>query len=332
LATKRKRKRRGHRGPLMAAAGLAIVAVAAFGLALGMRTAPEPKRAAPHRVETARLAAPSMIRSPPTARREPMWQTPFATQPVAPSQAERPAWLAYAVPSPPVEGRPMVAVVIDDMGVNRAMSARAVRLPAGVTLSYLPYANDIASQAAEARARGHELIVHVPMAPEGMENPGPNALSPSLAPAEIERRLDWALGRFSGYVGINNHEGSKFTADATAMDVVLGALKRRGLLFLDSRTTPRTVGPAIAHRLGLPFAQRNVFLDNVESVAAVERQLAALEAVARRDGAAVAIGHPKAATLEALAPWLESLARRGLVLVPLSAIVARNMAREAARG
>ncbi len=191
-----------------------------------------------------------------------MWQTPHATEPVAPPEAAKPAWLAYAVPAPPSEGRPMIAVVIDDMGMNRAMSDRAVRLPAGVTLSYLPYASEIGRQTAAARARGHELIVHVPMAPEGTANPGPNALFPSLAPEEIARRLDWALARFSGYVGINNHEGSRFTADAPGMEIVLGTLKRRGLLFLDSRTTPRTVAPGIAHRMGLPFAQRNVFLDD----------------------------------------------------------------------
>ncbi len=226
----------------------------------------------------------------------------------------------------------MIAVVIDDMGVNRAMSDRAVSLPAAVTLSYLPYANDIARQTAAARARGHELIVHVPMAPEGAENPGPNALLPSLPPDEIARRLDWALGSFAGYVGINNHEGSRFTADAKGMEIVLATLKRRGLLFLDSRTTPRTVAPAIAHRLDLPFAQRNVFLDDVASVAAVQRQLGVLESVARRDGAAIAIGHPKAPTLDALGPWLAGLAKKGFVLVPLTAIVQRNLTQARARG
>ncbi len=226
----------------------------------------------------------------------------------------------------------MIAVVIDDMGMNRAMSARAVKLPADVTLSYLPYADEVARQAAEARARGHELIVHVPMAPEGAADPGPHALYPTLPPDEIERRLDWALARFSGYVGINNHEGSRFTADLRGMDIVLSTLKRRGLLFLDSRTTARTVAPGLARRLDLPFAQRTVFLDDVATPEAVRRQLAVLEGVARRDGAAIAIGHPKAATLDALGPWLETLAGRGFVLVPLTAIVARNYAATHARG
>ena len=218
----------------------------------------------------------------------------------------------------------MVAVVIDDMGLNRALSRRAVALR-GLTLSYLPYGEDLPAQTAEARAAGHELLVHVPMSPEGHENPGPHALTPNLPPAEIARRLDWALTRFSGYVGINNHMGSRFTADEPGMAEVLEQLKSRGLLFLDSRTTPHTVGPAVAHRLGVPLAERNVFLDNVETVDAVRRQLAELEATARRDGAAIAIGHPKDATLKALAPWLAGLEAKGLVLVPLSAIVRRNV-------
>jgi polysaccharide deacetylase 2 family uncharacterized protein YibQ len=214
----------------------------------------------------------------------------------------------------------MIAVVIDDMGLNRALSRRAVALR-GLTLSYLPYGEDLPAQTSEARAAGHELLVHVSMAPEGREDAGPNALVPGLSDAEVARRVDWALTRFSGYVGINNHMGSRFTADEKGMEEVMARLKARGLLFLDSRTTPKTVGPALAHRLGVPFAERSVFLDNVETTDAVRRQLAELEAVARRDGAAIAIGHPKDTTLGALAPWLETLEAKGFVLVPVSAIV-----------
>jgi polysaccharide deacetylase 2 family uncharacterized protein YibQ len=218
----------------------------------------------------------------------------------------------------------MIAVVIDDMGLNRALSRRAISLK-GLTLSYLPYGEDLPAQTAEARAAGHELLVHVSMAPDGHGNAGPNALLPGLSEDEIARRLDWALGRFTGYVGINNHMGSRFTADQKGMTEVLARLKSRGLLFLDSRTTSHTVGPQIARQLGVPFAERGVFLDNVETVEAVRSRLAELEALARREGAAVAIGHPKEATLAALDPWIAQLPARGFVLVPLSAIVRRNL-------
>jgi polysaccharide deacetylase 2 family uncharacterized protein YibQ len=218
----------------------------------------------------------------------------------------------------------MIAIVIDDMGLNRTLSRRAVALR-GLTLSYLPYGEDLPAQTSEARAAGHELLVHVSMAPEGHEDAGPNALAPGLSEAEIGRRLDWALNRFSGYVGINNHMGSRFTADEKGMAEVMERLKARGLMFLDSRTTARTLGPTLAHRLGVPLAERSVFLDNVETVDAVRRQLAELEAIARREGAAVAIGHPKEATLAALAPWLQTLETKGFILVPLSAIVRQGL-------
>ena len=217
----------------------------------------------------------------------------------------------------------MIAIVIDDMGLNRALSRRAVALK-GLTLSYLPYGEDLAAQTSEARAAGHELLVHVSMAPDGHENAGPNPLVPGLAEEEIARRLDWALGRFTGYVGINNHMGSRFTANEKGMTEVLTQLKSRGLLFLDSRTTAHTVGPLLARRLGVPFAERGVFLDNVETVDAVRARLSELEALARREGAAVAIGHPKEATLSVLGPWLETVEAKGLVVVPISAIVRRN--------
>jgi polysaccharide deacetylase 2 family uncharacterized protein YibQ len=110
------------------------------------------------------------------------------------------------------------------------------------------------------------------------------------------------------------------------MTEVLTRLKSRGLLFLDSRTSSHTVGPQVARRLGVPFAERGVFLDNVETVEAVRARLAELEALARREGAAVAIGHPKEATLAALGAWLGTLETKGLVLVPLSAVVRRNLA------
>jgi polysaccharide deacetylase 2 family uncharacterized protein YibQ len=210
----------------------------------------------------------------------------------------------------------MIAVVIDDMGLNRALSKRAVALK-GLTLSYLPYAEDLAAQTAEARAAGHELLVHVSMAPDGHENAGPNALTPGLTEGELARRLDWALGRFTG---------SRFTADEKGMTEVLGRLKSRGLLFLDSRTTSHSVGPQVARRLGVPFAERGVFLDNVETAEAVRARLTELEAMAQREGVAIAIGHPKEATLATLGPWIETLKEKGLVLVPVSAIVRRNAA------
>src|SRR5262245_36465619 len=237
------------------------------------------------------------------------------------------AWRRNAVAVADPQGRPMVAIVIDDLGLDRRNADRVVQLPGPLTLSFMTYADDLAVQTHAAHARGHELLVHVPMQPLDDDlNPGPNVLRPELPPGELLRRIDWALGRFDGYVGINNHMGSRFTADANGMALLFMELHRRGLLFLDSRTTPATVGDAMAVRYDVPFAGRNIFLDNETTADAVWAQLEKTEADARRIGFAVAIGHPHDGTIAALAQWLPTLRLRGFALVPISRIVERNLA------
>lgn len=245
-----------------------------------------------------------------------------------------PPWRRYAVAAPPLDGRVPIALVIDDVGVDVARSRRAIdTLPAAVTLSLLPYGAAIDRQAGEARARGHEIIVHVSMEADARAaDPGPNALYTDLPPDEIARRLDWALSRFSGYVGFNNHMGSRFTSNEAGMRVVLAEAKRRGLLFLDSKTAPETIGARLSHEFGVPFASRQVFLDNDAGATAVAKQLAQLEAVARRDHGAIAIGHPHDGTLAALAAWIPTLAGKGFVLVPLTALVKAPGAKASAAG
>jgi polysaccharide deacetylase 2 family uncharacterized protein YibQ len=237
-----------------------------------------------------------------------------------PPPAGTPAWLAYALPPVPHSG-PMLAVVIDDMGLDHARSARAIALPGPLTLSFMSYAEDLELQTRAARLNGHELLMHMPMEPVGHDNPGPDALDVALPLAEIDRRLRLNLARFQGFVGINNHMGSKFTAWRPGMEVVMANLRARGLLWLDSRTTPETAGPALAVSYHVPNTQRDVFLDDVPTQSAVHKQLKELEAIAYRRGYAVAIGHPKDATLEELAGWIPGLRRAGLTLVPVTEIV-----------
>ena len=266
--------------------------------------APEAKRPVPSRADE--RSAPNL----PRAR---------VTPPV--QQAGAP-WRRFAQASPEANGRPTITVVLDDLGVDRKRTARAIGLPAPLTLSFLTYASGLERQAASARDSGHELLVHVPMEPVGKNvDPGPNVLEIGMDSDVIRQRLDWGLNRFSAYVGVNNHMGSRFTANRDGMAVVMAELKRRGLLFLDSRTTGATVGPALAREYQVPLAQRNVFLDNVNTIAAVNARLEETEELARRRGFAVAIGHPRDATLKALEKWLAALPERGFVLVPLSAII-----------
>ncbi len=242
---------------------------------------------------------------------------------VPPHLAGEPAWRKYAVAVPPTGGKPMIAIIIDDVGPSSASARRAIALPPPVTLSFLPYARDIVELTGAARAAGHELLVHVPMEPDDLahNNPGPHALLTSMAPDEVLRSLRWGLDRFGGYVGINNHMGSRFTSRADDMTLVLGELKRRGLLFVDSKTSAQSVGADLARRMGVPETSRDIFLDNDSSPGKVAQQLAVTEAWARRHGRAIAIGHPHDGTLEALQRWLPEARARGFVLVPLTALV-----------
>jgi polysaccharide deacetylase 2 family uncharacterized protein YibQ len=242
--------------------------------------------------------------------------------PVAPVQPGSPAWVRYAVPAPKTAGRPMIAVVIDDLGIDRRRSEKVIPLRAPLTLAWMTYAQDLPKLTRDARNRGHELMLHVPMQPQGESwDPGPDVLEVSVHPEENRRRLDWGLDRFDGFVGINNHMGSRYTADRVGMRVVMEECRKRGLLFLDSVTTEKSVAPELARNYGVPFAARNVFIDNEQSVAAVLAQLQKAEAYARKHGSAIAIGHPHDATIEALQQWLPGLDAKGFVLVPVTAVV-----------
>ena len=246
-------------------------------------------------------------------------------------QDSRPAWQRYAVPVTATDAQPMIAVVLDDLGLNRAGTNRAIALPAPLTLAFMTYAEGLPRMAARARRAGHELMLHMPMAPrDPTYNPGPNVLRAELAPAELARRLDWGLGRFEGFVGVNNHMGSRFTASRAGMAPVMAALRARGLLFLDSLTSSASVGVGMARRAGVPYAARDVFLDNEwNDQDAIARQFAHLEAVARRRGSAIGIGHPHRATLDVLVRWLPEARARGFAIVPVSAIVQHRRGPEA---
>lgn len=234
------------------------------------------------------------------------------------------AWRRNAVPFRDLNSRPLVAIVIDDVGLDRPRSKRAWELPGPLTMSFLPYAKDLREQARAARGRGHELMLHLPMEPNGRNDPGPGALLVSMSDAEIRQRTVAALDSFEGFAGVNNHMGSRFTAFRPGMETALRQMKPRGLMFLDSRTTAQSVGDQTAQELGVPGIVRHVFLDDEESVEAVRRKLAEAEAVARRQGFVVAIGHPHEATLQALQEWLPTVQGKGLALAPATAVLRKR--------
>jgi polysaccharide deacetylase 2 family uncharacterized protein YibQ len=258
---------------------------------------------------------------------------PIATHPY-------PAWLAAravdpAPPSaaidsaPPLPGPPKVAIVIDDLGADLARTDRAIALPGPVALSFLPYADATGFLASEAARAGHDVLLHMPMAAQGDHDAGPLALTTGLSPDEIRRRLDTALARVPQAIGINNHMGSRVTADRATLIPVVEDLARRRLFFFDSRTTPDTQVVPVARAFGVASAGRDVFLDDEETADAVDAQLGALEARARAQGVAIAIGHPHDVTLSAVAAWTARAGARGFVLVPLPEAMRLKTEREA---
>jgi len=245
-------------------------------------------------------------------------QGPYAPQVLFPVKAHAiPAWLLSKEPAPAPAAHvshPVIAICIDDLGEDIAGTDKAMALPKAVALSFLPYAQSTPFLAAEGLHKGHEILAHVPMQAIGPIDPGPMALRTG-AP-DIAARLEWNLARVPGLSGINNHEGSKFTADRGALTAVAEVLAARHLYFFDSRTGPDSQVVMVSHLFGVASAGRDIFLDDTISEAAIRQQLAALTATARAQGVAIAIGHPHDLTLKLLAAWLDQ--DQGVTLVPLS--------------
>lgn len=233
-----------------------------------------------------------------------------------------PPWLRNAVPVELDSTKAKIVIVMDDLGLNRRQARQTVALPAPLTLSYMAYADDLNKQISQARTAGHELMLHVPMEPRSISiDPGPNVLLSGLPRDELLKSINWNLDQTDNVVGINNHMGSRFTSDLEGMQTVTEVLNERGLLFLDSVTSGSSVAHTAAEDAGIPFAVRNVFLDHEDDLASIKRQLQVTESVAKRTGVAIAIGHPREKTLEALKEWLPTLSERGFQLVPISAVV-----------
>lgn len=234
-------------------------------------------------------------------------------------------WQINAVESDIPASSPRLVVVIDDIGMSTAVSQKLAKLPAPLTLAFLPYATRLGYQSRLVASYGHELLVHMPMAPKSLTvNPGNNALLDDLDKVEFERRLNWNLSRFTGFIGINNHMGSSLTEHTKEMRWVMAELKSRGLVFLDSVTTSDSVAASQAQLAGVPTLSRNVFLDNVRDQAAILKQLKRAMRMSQRRGLSIAIGHPYPETIAVLKEWLPKLKSEGIILTPLSAAISEK--------
>ena len=211
---------------------------------------------------------------------------------------------------------PRLAIIIDDLGSDLAPAEALLKLRYPLTLSILPSQPHSAEIAEQAFRRGDQVMLHLPMEFEGNTAKSEAVeLRVGMGANEVDGLLAHMLEAVPHAAGVNNHEGSLATADPSLMAAVMGFLRRRNLFFIDSRTTAATVAYDAARQAGVPAASRNVFLDDVESRAAILRQLDLAAREATKQGSAIAIGHPHPATLAALAEGLPQLESRGIHLV-----------------
>lgn len=225
-------------------------------------------------------------------------------------------------PSGPVHGV-RVALVIDDLGRSVGDLQPLEELDVPVTYAVLPFAEETLQVVAELHRRRAEILLHLPMEPENGEDPGPGALRQGMTDEELREKTLAALQAVPGAVGVNNHMGSLLSAEEGPMTTVLGVLAEKGLFFLDSRTSARSVAFQVARRLGIPAAERQVFLDGDPAPEAIRGQFERLLGLARAHGAAIAIGHPHPDTLAVLREEVPKARALGYEFVPVSYLLTR---------
>jgi uncharacterized protein len=241
--------------------------------------------------------------------------TPLAARAVHPATPARP----FSNAGNP---NPKLAIIIDDLGYDRSAADAVLALGFPLTVSVLPHLPLSGELAEEAQRRGDQVMLHLPMESEADgAKPEDIELRVGMSAAQVAATLAGMLDTVPYAAGVNNHQGSRATADPALMQALMPALRQRGLFFVDSRTNAKTVAYDVAERAGVLAASRKVFLDDVASRDAILKQLDLAARDARRDGFSIAIGHPRPATIAALAEGVPPLESRGIHLVFASQLV-----------
>lgn len=254
---------------------------------------------------------------------------PNGVLPIIAANGRTPAQ-AYARPYTPAQGRPMVAIVIGGLGFNARATTQAIdELPAEVTLSFVPYANDLQGWIDRARARGHEVLLELPMEPfdPDADDTGPQTLLASATPQQNTARLEQLLSRAAGYFGVTNYQGARFATSAQASAPVVQQLRRRGLVFLSSGIGQRTALSVEAQRAGLANTAADRIIDARREAEAIDDQLLNLEALALQNQSAIGAGFAYPVTMEQVGRWARDVESRGYELAPASAVLNARAAR-----
>ena len=291
-------------------AGLAIliVLVAAAGL-LAHFLIPTEKQSRPDRP----------AKTIPQAKKPPVKIPPYEIYPPKDIPPVKPP-----VRKPPKDPKqlPLVAIIIDDLGYDKKIARKLSELNGGITFSILPHSPHQESIANLARKNGLGTMLHLPMEPFEYPNvnPGPGTLLTTMKPDRLIRQLEENLASVPHIKGVNNHMGSKMTAESSQMYQIFSVLKKRNLFFIDSRTSDKSLCKPSARLFQIPFAQRDVFLDHSQDPDFIRKQIKELIRIAQRNGQAVGIGHPHTITYEILREMMPELEKK-VKLVPASEIV-----------
>lgn len=231
----------------------------------------------------------------------------------------------YARPAGPppagkVAGR--VAILVGGLGISPTGTADAItKLPGQVSLAFAPYGAELERTVQRARGEGHEVFLQLPMEPFDYpdSDPGPHTLLTGPKAGENMERLHWVLGRFTGYVGVVNFLGGRFTSDDAALSPILRELAGRGLMVVDDGSSARSLLAAAAQRAQIPAMKIDRVVDPVARPDAIDKELAAIEAMARDQGVAILGASALPVSVERIARWAQTLEGKGLVIVPMSA-------------
>ena len=269
----------------------------------------------------------TMSDAAPAGPRDPLPQAPIAgltaespggLLPIIGGDGRTPAQ-AYARPFTS-NGRPKIALMIGGLGLNASSTRQAIeQLPPEITLSFVPYAEGLQGWIDLARANGHEVLLETPMEPmDYPENdPGPYTLMANAQNADTVRKMEWLMSRATGYFGVTNYLGSRFVGSDSGMSAFTGALRGRGLAFIDD-------GSAVRRGGGIPRASAERIVDDQLSGAAIDQQLLALEAGALQKGQALGSAFAYPITLSQVTAWAKSVESRGYQLAPASALTSRR--------
>jgi uncharacterized protein len=256
-------------------------------------------------------------------------ETESGILPVIASDGRLP-WIEYSRNFKRSDRKPRIAIIISNLGLSSTYTATALKMmPKNVTLSFSHIAPKLKNWIREARQNGFEVLIDLPMEPIGFpqDDPGRDTLLTTLSEVENLNRLEHIMVQAGGFVGLLATHGSKFTLSSEVLLPVLKSIKARGLLYVDSRSTSRSVGSELSSSIQLPRAFNNIFIDKNPSARNINTKLKELEIIAKKKKFALAIAQPLPITLELLNNWIKGLKAKGIALAPVSAIADKQSQR-----